>query len=91
MAQFVAEDHMNHDMIKKCVTVVDLPSAVEFAKRIAGTDKVVAFDGAYGSLTCSKSMAQHLIDRAAIVSRRVDADLMPKWLRQHGIDLSEAL
>ena len=91
MLKLVREDCMNIAMVKHVVTAESLPGAVAFAKRIAHTDKIIAFDGAYGAITCSESMADHLIKRAPIANRRVEEELMPKWLRQRGLDPSEAL
>jgi hypothetical protein len=73
------------------VTAENLPAAVNFAKKVSGTDKIIAFDGAYGAITCSETLADRLIERAPIAHRRVEEELMPKWLRQRGLDPSEAL
>jgi hypothetical protein len=91
MFKLVKEDCMNIEMAKHVVTADSLPSAVRFAKRVAQTDKVIAFDGAYGAITCSEALADHLIKRAPAVSERVEQELMPKWLRQRGLDPAEAL
>lgn len=91
MAKLVAEDCMNIEMINKVVTAQDLPSAVDFAKRVSGSDKLIAFDGAYGAITCNEALAEHLIRRAPIADKRVEEELMPKWMRQRGFDPSEAL
>lgn len=91
MAKLVAEDCMNIEMIHKVVTANDLPAAVDFAKRVAQTDKVIAFDGAYGAITCSESLAELLIKQAPVADKRVEEELMPKWMRQRGFDPSEAL
>lgn len=91
MTRLVAEDCMNLDMIDHVVTAETLPAALKFAKRIAQTEKVIVFDGAYGAITCSEALAGHLIERAPIANRRVEEELMPKWLRQRGFDPSEAL
>jgi hypothetical protein len=45
----------------------------------------VVFDGSFGSMTVSPSLATYLTERAPEVSRRVEEQLMPKWLRQWGI------
>lgn len=91
MAKLVEEDCMNIEMIKNCVTSQDLPSAVKFAKRLANTDNLVVFDGSYGMLTCSEQLAERLIERAPIADKRVEEELMPKWMRQRGFDPAEAL
>ena len=54
------------------------------------TDKVIIFDGNFGHINCSPSMAQLLMDKAPEVSRKVDEELLPMWLKQRGIDPSEA-
>jgi hypothetical protein len=58
---------------------------------VANTENVIVFDGAYGAITCSEALADHLIKRAPAVSGRVEKELMPKWLRQRGLDPAEAL
>jgi hypothetical protein len=86
LAKLLKNDPMNHDFMSNVVTSENLPTAMEFARRISGTDKVIVFDGNFGAVTLSPSLAEHLIKRAPEVSRRVDEQLMPKWLRQRGID-----
>ncbi len=60
--------------------------ALEAAQHRGATDKAIVFDGSYGSLTVSPSMAEFLKSRAGDVSRRVDEELLPMWLRQRGLD-----
>jgi len=81
---------MNHDFMKYVVTAENLETAMEFARKITRTDKVIVFDGSFGAVTLSPSLAEYLQERAPEVSRRVDEELMPKWLRQRGIDPAEA-
>jgi len=52
---------------------------------------VIVFDGSFGRITLSSSLAEQLISRAPEVDRRVEEQLMPKWLRQRGIDPEELL
>ena len=75
--------YMDHAVVAKTTE-----SAMEFAYKVTGTDKVIIFDGAMGGLNCSKSLAELLIRQAPIVSKRVDEELMPKWFRQRGVDIS---
>jgi hypothetical protein len=91
MFKLVKEDCMNIEMAKHVVTAESLPAAVRFAKRVAQTENLIAFDGAYVAITCSEALADHLIKRAPAVSQRVEEDMMPKWLRQRGLDPAEAL
>ena len=67
----------------------NLEEAMELAVEMAGTDKVIVFDGNYGSINLSPSMGDLLISRAPEVSRKVDEHYLPLWLRQRGIDPDE--
>ena len=91
LAEILSSDPMNHDFMRYVVTAENLETAMAFAEKIAKTDKVMVFDGAFGALTCSRSLAEYLTERAPAVSKRVDEELMPKWLRQRGIDPEQAL
>ena len=75
--------YMDHAVVAKTTE-----SAMEFAYKLTGTDKVIIFDGAMGGLNCSESLAELLIQQAPVVSKRVDEELMPKWFRQRGVDMS---
>jgi hypothetical protein len=63
----------------------DLKTAVKHACDRAGTDKILVFDGCYGSLNLSPSMGNFLIERAPEVDRRVNEELLPLWLSQRGL------
>jgi hypothetical protein len=90
LANILGADPMNHDFMRYVVTSENLETAMEFARKITRTDKVIVFDGSFGAVTLSPSLAEYLQERAPEVSRRVDEELMPKWLRQRGIDPAEA-
>jgi hypothetical protein len=64
----------------------DLNTAVEFAKKVTSTDKLLIFDGAIGGINMSESLAEYFLKVAPEVSRKVDEELLPRWLRQRGID-----
>ena len=68
------------------VTAETLEGAMDFARRVSGTDKVLVFDGSFGHITLSPSTAEDLIEKAPGVSRKVDEELLPMWLKQRGID-----
>lgn len=91
LADILAADPMNHDFMRYVVTAENLETAMVFAHSIANTENVIVFDGAFGAMTLSESLAKELVEKAPEVSRRVDEDLMPKWLRQRGIDPETAL
>jgi hypothetical protein len=90
LANILGTDPMNHDFMRYVVTSENLETAMEFARKIARTEKVIVFDGSFGTITLSPSLAEHLQKKAPEVSRRVDEELMPKWLRQRGFDPAEA-
>ena len=90
LSDILSPDPMNHDFMRYVVTSENLETAMEFARSIAKTDNVIVFDGSFGAITLSPSLAEYLLKRAPEVSRRVDEELMPKWLRQRGIDPEQA-
>jgi hypothetical protein len=59
--------------------------AMAYAKKATGTEKVLVFDGAFGGLNLTEPLAELLLKKAPAVSRRVDEELLPKWLKQRGI------
>ena len=68
-------------------TVVEtLEEGLARACEVGGTDKIIVFDGSFGSLTVSPAMAEFLRSRADSVRRRVDGELLPMWLRQRGLE-----
>jgi len=79
-------DPQNLDYMKHSVISDSLDSAMEYAYKVAKTDKVLIFDGAAGGMNVSESLAKLLIEKAPEVSKRVDEELLPKWLKQRGID-----
>jgi len=85
-ADLINKDPQNVEYVKRSVIADDLDSAMDFAYKVAKTDKIIIFDGAVGGLNVSQSLAQLLTEKAPIVSKRVDEELLPKWLKQRGID-----
>jgi hypothetical protein len=79
---------MNIEYMSHAVVAKTTESAMNFAYKTSGTDKVIIFDGAMGGLNCSESLADLLIARAPFVSERVDKVLLPKWLKQRGVDVA---
>ena len=89
LADILEKDPMNRDFMSHVVTAENLDTAMAFAYSIAKTDKVLVFDGCFGAMTVSESLAEHLKARAPEASRRVDDVLMPKWLRQRGLSMEQ--
>lgn len=79
---------MNTKYMDYAVIARTTEAAMDFAYKTTGTDKVIIFDGAMGGLNCSKSLAEMMIEKAPEVSKLVDDELLPKWFRQRGVDIS---
>ena len=77
---------LSQGVAKRARIADSLEEAMSMAIEMAGTDKVIVFDGSYGSINLSPSMAEFLTQRAPDVSRNVDRHLLPLWLKQRGID-----
>jgi hypothetical protein len=86
MAEALRHDFANPLFFRKADVAADLHEAVRLAVERGGSDKIIVFDGTYGSLNVSESMARHLAELAPACSREVDDFLLPKWLKQRGID-----
>jgi len=85
-AEMLEADSANPIFMDFAEAVDDLETAMKEAKRVAKTDKIIAFDGSFGNITASPSLADYLRAKAPEVNRRVEEDLLPMWLRQRGID-----
>jgi len=86
MADTFIADATNPRFMDYAVTAENLETAIRFACRIADTDKTIVFDGSFGNITLSPTLAAMLREKAPEIGQRVDRELLPKWLRQRGID-----
>jgi hypothetical protein len=86
LADKYIQDSRNPEFMRMAVTAESLEAAMGFATRIAKTDKAIIFDGSYGRMNLSPSLGEFMLKKAPDVSRKVDEELLPKWLRQRGID-----
>lgn len=73
--------YMNH-----ALSADDLDAAVAFATRVTGTPNLLVFDGAVGGVNMSEPLADVFLRVAPEVGRCVDEELLPRWLRQRGMD-----
>jgi glycosyltransferase A (GT-A) superfamily protein (DUF2064 family) len=73
---------------KHVIVADNLGDAVQIASQQISSDMGIVFDGCYGSINLTRPMAEHLLAMAPEVSRRVDEELLPKWLRQRNLSLS---
>jgi hypothetical protein len=79
-------DSQNLQYMEHAVISESLERAMDFAYKASGTDQVIIFDGAPGGLNVSASLAKRLEMAAPAVSEKVEKELLPKWLKQRGID-----
>jgi len=77
---------LSRRLTQDAVIAGNLSEALALAYKKSGTDKAIVFDGSYGYINLSPAMGEFLVDRASAVARKVDLELMPKWLKQRGID-----
>lgn len=79
-------DGLTRGVIKRSTVAKNLEDAMKMACQTAQTDRVIIFDGSYGNINLSPSLGEFLIEKAPEISQKVDEELLPKWLRQRGID-----
>ena len=85
-ADLMNMDPQNLDYMKYAVVAENLDTAMNFAARTAKTENLLIFDGAVGGMNISEPLAELLTSRAPDVNDRVDKELLPKWLKQRGVD-----
>jgi hypothetical protein len=71
--------------MKHAVLSESTESAMDFARKITGSEKVLIFDGAPGGINLSQPLRDLLLAKAPEVNRRIEQELLPKWLRQRGV------
>jgi hypothetical protein len=76
-------------VVKRATIAENLEEAMAHAYQVGRTDKAIVFDGSYGSINLTPSLGQYLLEKTPGVSRKVDQELLPMWLRQRGIDPEE--
>jgi hypothetical protein len=84
-ADLFNRDPQNLNYMKHAVLSESTQSAMDFARKITGAEKVLIFDGAPGGINLSPPLRDLLLAKAPEVNRRVEEELVPKWLRQRGV------
>lgn len=84
-ADLLRDCEQNTMFMEHAMEARDLAKAVDFAKRLSGTQNILVFDGAVGGFNVSESLAEEMRRLAPQVAREVDNELMPIWLKQRGI------
>jgi hypothetical protein len=88
-ADLFNRDPQNLNYMKHAVIAESTEAAMEFARKVTGTEKILIFDGAPGGINLSKPLRDLLMEKAPSVNRRVEEELLPKWLRQRGVVASK--
>jgi hypothetical protein len=90
-ADIFNRDPQNLNYMKHAVVAESTGAAMDFARKMTGTKKVLIFDGAPGGINLSEPLRDFLLARAPAVNRRVEDDLLPKWLCQRGVNLGKSV
>ncbi|NLH80937.1 MAG: hypothetical protein GX458_08865 [Phyllobacteriaceae bacterium] len=85
-AEVMNTDSQNIEYVRNALVAEDLDTAMRIARQATGTDKIIVFDGAVGGINVSEPLAELLVARAPAINEKVDRILLPKWLRQRGIE-----
>jgi len=85
LAESLRRDFANADFMDLAEEAPDIGEAVEMAIERGETDRLICFDGTYGAINLSPSMAEHLLELAPAAAAQAEDDL-PRWLAQRGID-----
>ena len=86
MLDVMRRDFANPSHASSVMYEPTLAEAVERAKQIGGTDRIIFFDGTYGSINLSPSLAAELKAEAVGVNELIEKERLPLWLKQRGID-----
>lgn len=75
----------NATFMDSALEVENLKKGVDFARKVTGSENILAFDGAVGGLNVSCALAEQLRAMAPAIAEEVDGVLLPKWLAQRGL------
>jgi hypothetical protein len=89
-ANVYREDPQNLMFMDHAVIADSLETAMEFAYKATATNNVIIFDGVFGGLNVSESLAKVLFEKAPEVERKVERELLPKWLKQRQLEIPVA-
>lgn len=87
LAELFRNCPQNTEYMSHALMAENLRSAVDFAYRSTGTRNILIFDGARDGINASTSLIDFLLESAPKVEEEVERDLLPKWLRQRGLDM----
>ncbi len=85
MARLMEFDEQNYDYRMMSLVATNLRDAVDVARRMTRCDNILVFDGAVGGINVSESLRKEMLCIAPSIGKKVDEELLPKWLAQRGI------
>jgi hypothetical protein len=85
MANLFYNCPQNPEYMSHALVADSLDAAVKFAYKSTGTKKVIIFDGAREGINGSYALIDFLLEYAPGITKEVERELLPKWLRQRGI------
>jgi hypothetical protein len=89
LAGLISSCPQNPTFMQHCVQAGDLDAALAFARRTAGTEEILCFDGAVGGFNLTPGLAALLRSGASAAAREVDTNLLPRWCAQRGLRMEE--
>lgn len=78
-------DEQNAHYVKDSFIAEDLETAVRLVEKLSGCHNIIAFDGAVGGINVSRGLRDYLLERVPEVRKKVEQELMPKWLAQRNM------
>lgn len=84
-AEWLIDDPSSPHLGDRAILSPDLPSAVQAARSLTGTDDVIVFDSTPGILHLSRGLGEFLLERAPAVLEHVTTTALPKWMAQRGL------
>lgn len=69
---------------KSCKT---LPEAIKYSTEVSNGGGYLIFDGSFGFVNCSRSIAEEMIRKAPGIIKLVDEELYPKYMKQRGLEI----
>lgn len=85
-AELYRNDKTNPGFAQFSTVVKTIEEGVAAAREKTGCKELLLFDGSWGSVNCTRGVAEELIRKSPAVEKSVMEDLYPKYLRQRGID-----
>lgn len=84
------KDTMSHqyfNLLPMSKSVKTLPEAIEYTTEISNGAGYLIFDGSFGFVNCSRSIAEEMIEKAPAIIEKVDNELYPKYMKQRGLEI----